>query len=48
MTLYTDSIFLTNDVEGFRECREKRTVSSTATMTVLYCKQGFIDVYYRG
>lgn len=48
MTLYTESIFLTNDVEGFRECREKRTVSSTATMTVLYCIKGYIDVYYRG
>lgn len=48
MTLFTDSLYLTNDVEGFRECREKRTISSASTMTVLFCKAGHIDVFYRG
>ena len=47
MTLFTEHLFLTNDVEGFRQCREKRTTSAT-TMTVLYCKGGYIDVYYHG
>ncbi|MBO7457859.1 MAG: AraC family transcriptional regulator [Paludibacteraceae bacterium] len=45
MTLSTDSIFLTNDVEGFRECREKRTTSKD-TMSAILCKKGYIDVYY--
>ena len=48
MTLFTDSVFVTDDKEGFRECREKRTVSSASTMTVLLCKAGYIDVYYHG
>ncbi len=48
MTLFTDSLYLTNDVEGFRECREKRTISSASTMTVLFCKAGHIDVFYHG
>ena len=48
MTLFTDSLYLTNDIEGFRECREKRTISSASTMTVLFCKAGHIDVFYRG
>ncbi len=47
MTLFTDSLFITNEVEGFRSCRETRTTSST-TMTVLLCKAGYIDVEYRG
>lgn len=47
MTLSTDSIFLTTDVEGFRVCRETRT-TSVATMTVMYCYNGYIDVYYHG
>ena len=47
MTLFTEHLFLTNDVEGFRQCREKRTTSAT-TMTVLYCKEGYIDVFYHG
>lgn len=46
MTLFTDFLFLTNDVEGFRVCRETRTISSASTMTVLYCSKGHIDVYY--
>lgn len=45
MTLYTDSIFLTNEIEGFRTCREKRT-TSVNTMTALYCEAGHIDVWY--
>ena len=45
MTLYTDSIFLTNEIEGFRYCREKRTTAIN-TMTVLYCEEGYIDVWY--
>ncbi len=48
MTLFTDSLYLTNDIEGFRECREKRTISSASTMTVLFCKAGHIDVFYHG
>ena len=47
MTLFTDSIFLTDEKEGFRECREQRTTSS-ATMTTILCTGGYIDVYYRG
>ncbi len=47
MTLFTDFVFLTNEMEGFRYCRETRTTSSS-TMTVLLCKAGHIDVYYRG
>ena len=47
MTLFTDSIFLTNDTEGFRVCREQRT-SNTATMSVILCRAGYIDVYYHG
>lgn len=48
MTLFTDAVFITDDKRGFKECRETRTVSSAATMTVLLCTQGYIDVYYRG
>jgi len=47
MTLFTENVFLTNEIEGFRICRETRT-TSTATMTVLYCTAGYIDVYYHG
>lgn len=45
MTLYTDSIFLTNEIEGFRECREKRS-TAVNTMTALFCEEGHIDVWY--
>ena len=48
MTLSNDYVFLTNDQDGFRECREMRTTSSAATMTVLFCTRGHIRVYYRG
>ena len=47
MTLFTEKIFLTDEIEGFRVCRETRT-NSTATMTVLYCEAGYIDVYFHG
>ena len=46
MTLFTENIFLTDEQEGFRVCRETRTTSSSKTMTVLYCEAGYIDVYY--
>lgn len=45
MTLSTDYIFLTDEQEGFRVCREQRSTASN-TMTVMLCKKGFIDVYY--
>ena len=45
MTLFTDSVFLTTDVDGFRVCRETRSESG---MTVILCKAGHIDVYYKG
>ena len=43
MTLFTDSIFLTNEIEGFKQCRETRSEQTT----VLLCTAGFIDVFYR-
>ena len=45
MTLSTDSVFLTDEIEGFRICRETRSETST---TVLLCLEGYIDVFYRG
>ncbi len=47
MTLSTDLIFLTDEKEGFRECREKRTTSAK-TMTVMLCTAGYIDVHFHG
>lgn len=47
MTLFTDSVFLTDEKEGFRQCRETRT-TSTATMSIILCKAGHIDVFYHG
>jgi len=47
MTLSTDYLFITDEHEGFRVCRETRS-SSTTTMTVLLCEGGYIDVYYHG
>ncbi len=47
MTLFTDYLFITDEHEGFRVCRETRTTSTT-TMTVLLCEDGYIDVYYHG
>jgi len=45
MTLSTDFIYLTDEIEGFKECRDTRFETST---TVLLCKKGFIEVSYRG
>lgn len=45
MTLFNDNLFITDDADGFRVCRETRT-TNTATMTVIYCEDGYIDVYY--
>ena len=47
MILFTDSLFITDEKEGFRICRETRT-SCTATMTVMLCTAGYIDVYFHG
>ena len=45
MTLSNPYVFLTSDIEGFRECRETR---SEKGMTVILCTSGHIDVYLRG
>lgn len=45
MTLSNESIFVTNEIDGFRLCRETRSERST---TLLLCQAGHIDVYFRG
>ena len=45
MILSTDSVFLTDEIEGFRFARDTRSATST---TALLCLNGHIDVYYRG
>ena len=45
MTLFTDYLYLTDEKEGFRDCRENRSTASN-TMTVLFCEDGYIDVMY--
>ena len=45
MTLFTDYVYLTTDLEGFRECRRTRSESG---MTIILCKRGHIDLYYHG
>lgn len=45
MTLSTEFVFLTTDIEGFRHCRETRSESG---MTVILCKRGHIDLFMRG
>ena len=45
MTLFTDYLFLTDETEGFRICRETRSTASN-TMTVLFCEAGYIDVMF--
>ena len=45
MTLFTDSIFLTNELEGFRMCRESRSVDS---VTVILCTAGSMDLFLNG
>lgn len=45
MTFSTDSIFLNNEIEGFKKYRETRAVQCA---NVLLCTAGYIDLYYRG
>lgn len=45
MTFSTDSIFLNNEIEGFKQYRETRAVLCA---NVLLCTAGYIDLYYRG
>ncbi|MBQ7631736.1 MAG: AraC family transcriptional regulator [Paludibacteraceae bacterium] len=45
MTLFTDSIFLTNEVSGFEQCRQTR---STSSMTVIFCLKGHIALELGG
>ncbi len=45
MTLFTDFLFLTDEVEGFKQCRETRSATSA---TAILCTKGYIDVFYRG
>ena len=44
MTSFTDFLFLTDEVEGFKQCRETRSAVST---TAIMCTKGHIDVFYR-
>ena len=41
MTLFTDTLFITDEIAGFRQCRKSR---SEVSMTILLCKAGAIDV----
>lgn len=45
MILHNEYLFLTNEIEGFRQCRETRSESST---TMVLCKKGHIDVFFHG
>ena len=45
MTLYTDFIFLTDEIEGFKLCRDTRFETS---VSVILCTEGYIEVGYRG
>ena len=45
MTLSTDFIFLTTDIEGFKQCRDERFDTST---TALLCTKGYIEVSFKG
>lgn len=45
MTLFTDSIFLTNEIAGFEQCRNTR---STTSMTVICCLKGHIALELGG
>ena len=45
MTLYTDYLFLTDEIEGFKLCRDTRFETS---VTVILCTKGYIEVGYRG
>ena len=45
MTLFNDSIFITDEVAGIRQCRETRSETS---MTAILCQAGYIDVELNG
>lgn len=45
MILHDEFLFLTNEIEGFRQCRT--TLSETYT-TIVLCKKGYIEVFFRG
>lgn len=45
MTLYTDFIFLTDEIEGFKLCRDTRFETS---VSVILSTEGYIEVGYRG
>lgn len=45
MVLYTDFIFLTDEIDGFKLCRDTRFDTS---VTCLLCTKGYMDVSYRG
>ena len=45
MTFSTDTIFLTDEIEGFKFCRETRSATS---MTIIVCEAGSIDVVLNG
>lgn len=45
MTLSTEFVFLTNEIEGFKLCRETRAQYMT---TAILCLAGHIDVFYQG
>ena len=45
MTFSTDTIFLTDEIEGFKFCRETRSATS---MTIIICEAGSIDVVLNG
>lgn len=45
MTFSTEFVFLTDEIDGFKLCRETRAESMT---TALLCLDGYIEVYYRG
>lgn len=43
MILHDEYLFLTDEIAGFRQCRE--TLSQSYT-TIVLCKKGFIDVFF--
>ena len=45
MTFSTDTLFLTDEIEGFKFCRETRSVNA---MTIIICEAGYIDVVLNG
>ena len=45
MTFSTDSLFLTNEIDSFKQYRETRAENCA---NVLLCTAGYIDLFYRG